>query len=103
MAGKKTIIFTFSGSLGVITAAGGEGQPVEMEIIPSGKTKELNLVVRPVASQKELALSDKLYYRVPDVAEINITIGNDRLLTARKLVYQFGNTVALPANFIIGR
>ncbi len=103
MAGEKTTIFTFSGTMGVVTAAGGEGQPVEMEMIPSGKTRELNLIVRPVTSQKDLALSDKLYYRVPDVAEIKLTMGNEVLLTARRLVYQFGNTVALPANFIIGR
>ncbi|MDM8003401.1 MAG: DUF4831 family protein [Bacteroidota bacterium] len=103
MAGKKTTVFTFSAGTGVNLSPGGAGQPVEMEIIPSGKTKELNLVVRPVGSQKELALSDKLYYRVPDVADITLTMGNERLLTARKLVYQFGNTVALPANFIIGR
>ena len=103
MAGKKTTVFTFSGSGGVILSPDGGGLPVEMEIIPSGKTKELNLVVRPVASQKDLALSDKLYYRVPDVAEITLTMGSERLLTARRLVYQFGNTVALPANFIIGR
>ena len=103
MAGKKTTVFTFSGSGGVILSPDSGGLPVEMEIIPSGKTKELNLVVRPVASQKDLALSDKLYYRVPDVAEVTLTMGSERLLTARRLVYQFGNTVALPANFIIGR
>lgn len=103
MAGKKTTVCTFTPDLGVNIDAGSAGQAVEMEIIPSGKTRELNLVVRPVASQKDLALSDKLYYRVPDVAEITLTIGNERLLTARRLVYQFGNTVALPANFIIGR
>ncbi len=103
MAGKKTTVFTFSAEGGVSLTPDGAGEPAEMEIIPSGKTKELNLVVRPVGSQKELAISDKLYYRVPDVAEITITLGNERLLTARRLVYQFGNTVALPANFIIGR
>jgi hypothetical protein len=103
MAGKKTTVFTFSGAEGVSLTADGAGQPVEMEIMPSGKTKELNLVVRPVESRKELALSDRLYYRVPDVAEITFTMGDQRLLTARKLVYQLGNTVALPANFIIGR
>lgn len=103
MAGIKTTVFTFSETLGINPGVPGAGQPVEIEIIPSGKTKELNLVVRPVTSQKELTMSDKLYYRVPDVAEIRISMGNERLLTARQLVYQLGNTVALPANFIIGR
>lgn len=103
MTGKKTTLFTFSETTGVNESSEGPGRPVVMEIIPSGKTRELNLVVRPVTSQKELALTDRLYYRVPDVAEITLTLGDEKLCTARKLVYQFGNTVALPANFIIGR
>jgi hypothetical protein len=103
MAGSKTTIFTFSENLGVNTSAGGPGEPVQMEIIPSGKTRELNLIMTPVSSQKELSATDKLYYRVPDVAEITLTIGEERLCTARKLIYQFGNTVTLPSNFIIGK
>jgi len=103
MAGKKTILFSFSETGGFNESSAGDGTPVMMEIIPSGKTRELNLVVRPVASQKELALTDRLYYRVPDVAEITVSMGEEKICTDRKLVYQFGNTVALPANFIIGK
>ncbi len=103
MAGKRSTILTFSEEKGVITDGSGDGVPVEMEIIPSGKTRELNLVVRPVTSQKELMLNDKIYYRVPDVAEVYVTIGERRLCSFRGLIYQYGNRVALPANFIIGR
>ncbi|MCU0458771.1 MAG: DUF4831 family protein [Bacteroidales bacterium] len=103
MAGKKTVLFSFSETMGLTESPEGPGRPVVMEIVPSGKTRELNLVVRPVTSQKDLALTDRLYYRVPDVAEITVTLGDEKLCTARKLIYQFGNTVALPANFIIGR
>jgi len=103
MAGRKTTIFTFSESLGVNTSAGGAGDPVQMEIIPSGKTRDLKLVMRPASTKKELSSSDRLYYRVPDVAEITLTLGDERLCTARKLIYQFGNTVTLPSNFIIGK
>ena len=103
MAGKQNVLFTFSEVSGFGSADGSGGEPVIMEITPSGKTRELNLVVRPVTSQKELALSDKLYYRVPDVAEITVSLDGEKLCTARKLIYQFGNTVVLPANFIIGR
>ncbi|MGE5350220.1 MAG: DUF4831 family protein [Actinomycetota bacterium] len=103
MAGKKTILFSFSETRGLTESSEGPGQPVVMEIVPSGKTRELNLVVRPVTSQKDLALTDRLYYRVPDVAQITVTMGDEKLCTARKLIYQYGNTVALPANFIIGK
>lgn len=103
MAGEKTTVFTFSENLGVNTSAGGAGEPVQIEINPSGKTRDLKLVVQPASSKVEHSESDRLYYRVPDVAEITVTLGEERLCTARKLVYQFGSTVALPSNFIIGR
>ncbi len=103
MAGTRTTIFFFSEAGGVDTDPGSEGTPVEMEIKPSGKTRELDMIVRPVTSQKELAARDKLYYRVPDVAEITVMIGDEKLCSARKLVYQLGSRVALPSNFIIGK
>jgi hypothetical protein len=103
MTGKKTVLFNFSATEGVKATESNKGQPVYIEMAASNKTKDLNLIVRPVTSDKEIALSDRLFYRVPDVVDIRITNGNATILTARKLVYQFGNTVALPANFIIGK
>ena len=103
MAGQNTVLFNFSSSQGMRTAGDGAGRPVVLELLPSNKTKDLNLVVRPAGSEKEMAGSDRLYYRVPDVVDIRITQGNETLCTARKLVYQFGSTVALPSNIIIGK
>jgi len=74
-----------------------------MEIIPSGKTRDLKLVMRPASAKTEQTATDRLYYRVPDVADITVSLGDEKLLTARKLVYQFGSTVALPSNIIIGK
>lgn len=103
MAGKRTAIFSFSESRGVLTAGEAGGLPVQIEMTPSGKTGELKLVVMPVTSQKDLASRDRLYYRVPDVAGFRVSMGDETLCTARKLVYQFGTTVTLPSNFIIGK
>lgn len=103
MAGKKTTIFTFSETTGVNDTAGGPGEPVTMEIIPSGKTRELNLAVRPAFPQKQANEADRLWYRVPDVAEINVSFGGENLFTARRLIYQYGSLLTLPANFILGR
>lgn len=102
MTGGKTTIFSFSETEGVLDAGDGRGRPVQIEMTPSGKTKELKLVVRPPSSQKDLDTRDRLYYRVPDVVEARVVTGDDILCTARMLVYQFGNTVTLPSNFIIG-
>ncbi|HUW93832.1 MAG TPA: DUF4831 family protein [Bacteroidales bacterium] len=103
MAGKKTTLFNFSSVEGMRLAGSSSGKPVDLELVPSNKTQNLNLVVRPIMSQKEIDRADRLYYRVPDVVDIRITQGNETLCTARKLVYQFGNTVTLPSNIIIGK
>jgi len=103
MAGGKTAIFSFSAEEGVKNTGNSKGQPVYIEMMASGKTKDLNLVVRPVTSKSDVGLSDRLYYRVPDVADIRITNGSTVFCTARKLVYQFGSIVALPSNYIIGK
>lgn len=103
MTGAKRPLFSFSQTAGVLPAGDAGGSAVHIEMKPSGKTGQMKLVVRPVGSAKELEASDRLYYRVPDVAEIRISSGDETLCTARKLVYQFGNTVTLPANFIIGK
>lgn len=103
MAGQKTVLFSFSSSEGMKTAGNSTGTPIVLELLPSNKTKDLNLVVRPAGSEKEMTGSDRLYYRVPDVVDIRLTQGNETLCTARKLVYQFGNTVTLPSNIIIGK
>ena len=103
MAGAKTVVFSFSEIDGVLPAGSSRGKPVLIEMTPSGKTRDLNLMVRPVASEKELESRDRLYYRVPDVVDVTVTSSDEILCTARKLVYQFGNTVTLPSNFIIGK
>lgn len=103
MTGGKTTVFSFSETEGVLSAGDPGGRPVQVEMIASGKTKELKLVVRPPSSEKDLAARDRLYYRVPDVVEVRVISGDDILCTSRMLIYQFGNTVTMPSNFIIGK
>lgn len=103
MAGRMTTVFTFSPLTGINTSADGTGTPVQMTIIPSGKTGNLNMVERPVSGPKGQAAGDRLFYRVPDVAEITVSMDGEELCKARKLVYQLGKKLALPANFIIGQ
>jgi hypothetical protein len=103
MAGGKTTVFNFSETHGVLPAGSSHGMPVQVELIPANKTAALNLFVRPVISEKELNVPDKLYYRVPDVVDIRIVTDNETLYIARKMIYQFGKTVTLPSNFIIGK
>jgi hypothetical protein len=40
---------------------------------------------------------------VPDVVNMKISLGDDVLFNSRRLIYQFGQVVQLPANYIIGK
>jgi hypothetical protein len=78
------------------------GKPVTVEFIPEKKTKDLTIINR-VQSKSEAQKFDKLFYRVPDVVDLKISLGSEKLFDSRKLIYQFGDVIQLPANYIIGR
>jgi hypothetical protein len=103
MAGEKRTVFRFSETDGILPAGNSNGAAVLIEMTPSNKTKNLNLITSPVSLEREADTPDKLFYRVPDVVDIKISSGNETLYSGRKLIYQFGTTVTLPSNFIIGK
>ena len=99
---KPKVLFQFSDVMGPVTGTGKGGTPVTLELIPEQKTKDLTILKKqgPESIQQEY---DKIYYRVPDIVSLKISQGSDVLLTGRKMIYQFGQMVQLPANFIIGK
>jgi hypothetical protein len=102
MIGKPMTLCMFSESAGLVSSTEKTGSPVMVEFIPEMKTRNLNVIsvkTNNSSSQKY----DKLFYRVPDVVNVKVTIGNEALNTSRKLIYQFGDVVRLPANYIIGK
>jgi len=103
--GKPVEIFRFSSSGGSSGISSKSGLPVVIEVEPVGKTKDITYVAKPVSKKEEDAsiISDKLYYRTPEVAIIRIKYGNETLFETRRLVYQLGQTMQLPANYIIGK
>jgi hypothetical protein len=94
MIGKPVTLFQFSDQTGV--AAGNAGKPVTVEFTPEKKTKDV--VMTGKQGDKKF---DKLYYRMPDVAGVRISLGNEKFYEGRKLIYQFGEIMQLPANYII--
>jgi hypothetical protein len=101
-AGKPVTLFRFSEATGPGDVSSNNGTAVSVTLNPEQKTKELTLLTRqepdPLAPK-----IDKLYYRVPDVVNMRIRVGEDTLYTSRKLVYQFGEILQLPANYLIGK
>ena len=79
-----------------------DGIPVTVEFVPERKTKNLTIINNNQA-EKSRPVYDKLYYRVPDMVNMKISLGSDILFNSRKLVYQLGEVVQLPANYIIGK
>jgi len=102
MIGKKIELFRFSDLTGPVTENSAGGKQVVAEFIPENKTKDLTLLTKPV-SESETERFDRLFYRIPDVVNIKISLDAEKLFNSRRLVYQFGQLVQLPANYIIGK
>ncbi|HUX57880.1 MAG TPA: DUF4831 family protein [Bacteroidales bacterium] len=102
MVEKPVILFRFSELTGPVSGASKGGIPVTAELIPEQKTKSLTILnsqqVMPAAPKY-----DKLFYRVPDVVNMKISMGPEILFNSRRLIYQFGEVIQLPANYIIGK
>lgn len=100
MVGKPVVLFQFSDLRGPVSGTG--GKPVTLDFKPELKTKGLT-VLNKDQSKSEDKKYDKLYYRVPDVVDISVSLESEKLFNSRKLIYQFGDVVQLPANYIIGK
>jgi hypothetical protein len=96
------MLFRFSELTGPSDVSGTAGVPVLVELKPAPKNKNLTVIVKPLLKGEETERQDKLYYRVPEVVNVNIKIGDKTLYSGRNLVFQFGNVVQLPANYLIG-
>ncbi len=101
-SGNQEILFRFSDLTGNITGTMKGGVPVTIEFIPEQKTKDLTIIDNKDI-ESFVPEFDKLFYRVPDVVNIKIKMGTESLLNSRRLIYQFGEVIQLPSNYVIGR
>jgi hypothetical protein len=102
MTGKPVTLFLYSEKTGPVKGTSVGGNPVTMEFFPEKKTRDITVINRANA-KSDSKKYDKLYYRVPDVVAVKINLGNEKLFDSRKLIYQFGEVIQLPENYIIGR
>lgn len=95
-SGSETTTYplgVFSEQLGFIPKEMMEGVPLSMIIKPIGKTRNLDAYY----SDKNAGdVSNMLYYRIPDVVEMKLMLGNTELANQRISVYQSGALVASP-------
>jgi hypothetical protein len=99
---KQLVLFQFSEVTGPSNTAGKGGKAVTLDILPEQKTKDLAIIQKQKAGS-DTPVYDKLYYRVPDMVNLKVSNGAEVFLNTRKLVFQFGEVVQLPANYIIGK
>lgn len=99
---NKMIICNFSETKGPLAAGDNNGTPLAIELIPEAKTKGLTQVTR-VPPESNAPRIDRLYYRVPDVVDLKISYGNEAFRASRRLIYQFGEVIQLPSNYLLGK
>ena len=98
MARQNITLFQFSEATGPTT----DGVAIVAELIPEQKTKALNVVNNTRQGQSSTTF-DKLFYRAPDIVNLKISMGREVLFNSRTMIYQFGEIVQLPENFIISK
>ena len=106
MAGKPLTLLQFSELTGPVTGPKKGGTPIFIEFKPEQKNKDLTIINKTEPGpdpDQNATLYDKLFYRVPDVVNIKISLDTETLFNSRKLIYQFGEVIQLPANYLIGR
>jgi hypothetical protein len=95
------IIFRFSPQKGILSKNDLTGRPITIEIVSAGKTEPLEpIVIEQESDEQNIA---KLYYRVPDLAQVQIIDGKNLLANKKLLIYQYGKILQLPSNFILER
>ena len=82
---------TFSSTLGLVPAELNEGQPLEVQIHPLGKTIRMGGYFSAVAVPE-----NALLYRIPDLVELKVMLGDQALSTHRISIYQSGHLITAP-------
>ncbi len=81
----------FSNQLGFVPAAINEGQALEVVISPMGKT----IRIGGYFSANSVPVN-ALLYRIPDLAELKVMLGEQALTTHRITIYQSGQLLTAP-------
>ncbi|MFH0758781.1 MAG: DUF4831 family protein [Bacteroidota bacterium] len=83
----------FSEQLGFVPADLMEGTPLEVTIAPLGKTGDMGVYY---AGKQPGTSGNELFYRLPDVVDLKIMLGEEELSTHRISVYQSGALITIP-------
>ncbi len=100
--GKPLTLFKFSEVTGPGDITSEIGTEVIVVLNSEQKTKDLTYISSQTPDPFNPPV-DKLYYRIPDVVNMSVKMEDEILYNSRKLVYQYGEILQLPGNYIIGK
>ncbi len=100
--GKPVVLFRFSEVTGPHDPSSKNGKEVIVSLNPEQKTKDLTFIISETPDPFAPPV-DKLYYRIPDIVNMSVRMGDEILYSSRKMIYQFGEIMQLPGNYIIGK
>lgn len=95
-------LFSFAEDSGPCAGAEDCGTKVEMLLAPEQKTKDLTILSNNT-SETPGQKAERLFYRIPDVVKISIMMGEKPVFISRKLVYQYGEIMQLPSNYMLSK
>jgi hypothetical protein len=100
--GKPVTLFKFSEVTGPGDTSSEIGTKVIVILNSEQKTKDLTYISSQTPDPFNPPV-DKLFYRIPDVVNMLVKMEDEILYKSRKLVYQFGEILQLPGNYLIGK
>jgi len=96
------ILFRFSEDRGVLPPNDLRGRPIIVELDKKNQTKNLSYLMSDQINREGTVYKDKLYYRIPDVAQVKVFDGNTLLATRKVNIEQYGIVLPFPAMFLMG-
>jgi len=100
--GKPLTLFKFSEVTGPGDTSSELGTEVIVILNSEQKTKDLTYISSQTPDPFNPPV-DKLYYRIPDVVNMSVKMEDEILYNSRKMIYQFGEILQLPGNYLIGK
>ncbi len=95
------ILFRFSEDRGVLPPNDLRGRPIIVELDKKDQTKNLSYLISDQINREGTVYKDKLYYRIPDVAQVKVFDGNTILATRKVNIEQYGIVVPFPVMFLM--
>jgi hypothetical protein len=90
-ANQNYIVARFSPLTGVVDPESSTDTPLNLEIVPLQKLKSLSARTRPDESAM-----NTLIYRIPDIADVSLSIKSEVLYQGRMQIYQMGEKISYP-------